>query len=103
MGSAFFGLTSDLAPQMRLNLFSIIHQIVFHGKGGYDFLTIYNMPIWLRKFTYNEIRKFYKEEKEESERSSNENKSSLITPEGKVNAPEFMKQSQSRKFKNSYR
>ncbi len=88
---------------MRLNLFSIIHQIIFHGKGGYDFQSVYNMPIWLRKFTYNEISKFYKEEKEESERSSNENKSSLITSEGKVNAPEFMKQSQTRKKQSSYR
>ena len=61
------------------------------------------MPIWLRKFTYNEISKFYKEEKAESEKNSDENKSALITPEGKVNAPEFMKQSQTRKNQSSYR
>ena len=37
-------------------LFSQIHEIVFHGQGGYDYETIYNMPIWLRKFTFKEIQ-----------------------------------------------
>jgi hypothetical protein len=42
-------------------LFSQIHQIVFHGNGGYDWHTVYNMPIWLRLFTFNEIKKHFKE------------------------------------------
>ena len=58
--STFFGLTSEEIPEFRKNLFKQIHEIVFHGKGGYDWLTIYNMPIWLRKFTFNEINEFYK-------------------------------------------
>ena len=37
-------------------LFSMIHEIVFHGNGGYDYDTIYNMPIWLRKFTFKKIQ-----------------------------------------------
>lgn len=48
---AFFGLT----PQYRLSVFTQIHEIVFHGGGGYDWITIYNMPLWLRKFTYNTL------------------------------------------------
>jgi hypothetical protein len=32
---------------------------VFHGKGGYDYNTIYNMPIWLRNFTFNKIKEWY--------------------------------------------
>ena len=47
----FFGLT----PEYRQNLFSQIHEIVFHGKGGYDFHTVYNMPIWLRNFTFKKL------------------------------------------------
>ena len=35
---AFFGLTT----QDRPNIFSQIHEIVFHGKGGYDWETVYN-------------------------------------------------------------
>ena len=34
----------------------MIHEIVFHGNGGYDYNTVYNMPIWLRKFTFKKIQ-----------------------------------------------
>ena len=56
--------------RLELTLFNIIHQILFHGKGGYDFYTVYNMPIWLRKYTYSEIKIFYEEEKKQYENAS---------------------------------
>lgn len=59
MGLAFFGLTSKNASQLRVNLFTQIHEIVFYGKGGYDWGTIYNMPIWLRRFTHKQIQDYY--------------------------------------------
>ena len=31
----------------------------FHGQGGYDFATIYNMPVWLRKFTFKKLKDHY--------------------------------------------
>jgi hypothetical protein len=40
--------------------------MVFHGKGGYDWETVYNMPIWLRKFTFNKIKEFYEPKEEEN-------------------------------------
>jgi hypothetical protein len=48
---AFFGLT----PEYRLIVFTQIHEIVYYGQGGYDWNTVYNMPLWLRKFTYSNI------------------------------------------------
>jgi len=39
---------------------------VFHGKGGYDFGTVYNMPIWLRRLTFKRIAEFYEEQNESS-------------------------------------
>ena len=33
LGLTFFGLTPDLAPQIRVNVFKQIHEILFHGKG----------------------------------------------------------------------
>jgi hypothetical protein len=77
---AFFGLTSNEAAQYRLNLFSQIHEIVFHGKGGYDWNTIYNMPIWLRKFTFNKIREFYEKEAEATQKAQNPNNIDLAAP-----------------------
>lgn len=60
---AFFGLTSDTIPQYRMNIFTQIHEIIFHGNGGYDHNTIYNMPIWLRNFTFNKIKEWYDKSK----------------------------------------
>lgn len=60
---AFFGLTSDY----RKNLFSVIHQIVFYGKGGYSWYDVYNLPIIHRRFIYNEISKFYEENNKEGQ------------------------------------
>lgn len=51
----FFGLT----PEYRLNVFNQIHEIVFNGNGGYNWTIVYNMPIWLRIFTYNKIKEHY--------------------------------------------
>lgn len=58
----FFGLTLEIAKQYRVNLFTQIHQIVFHGQGGYDWTTVYNMPIWLRKFTFHQMQTHYEEQ-----------------------------------------
>lgn len=87
MGLSFFGLTDEIASIARANLFTQIHEIVFHGKGGYDWDTIYNMPRWLRQFTFNQINEFYKKENEANENASSggSNKSTLVNPDGTVN------------------
>lgn len=100
MGLTFFGLTLNTAQQYRLNLFNHIHQIIFHGNGGYDFNTIYNMPLWLRKYTFSEIQKYYKNVNKPPEE---QDKKTLINSEGKVNVPEFAKTSKQYKGKSSYK
>ena len=64
----FFGLT----PEYRQNLFSQIHEIVFHGQGGYDWHTLYNMPIWLRNFTYKKLEEYYKKQEEAQNKANNQ-------------------------------
>ena len=102
MGSAFFGLTSTNAQEVRLNLFTQIHQVVFHGNGGYSWFDVYNMPVWLRKFTYSELQKYYDKEKHAIENSKNTNKKTLVDSSGKVNTPEFFKAAQEFKGKSNY-
>lgn len=89
--STFFGLTSDQVPPFRKSLFKQIHEIIFHGKGGYDWETVYNMPIWLRKFTFHEINEFYKKESEEYEKAKtkNTNQRTAIPKSGKISPPSF--------------
>lgn len=85
----FFGLTSDLAPQIRINLFTQIHEIVFYGQGGYDWETVYNMPIWLRRFTFNKIKEHY----DNQNRQNNEDLAtqSQKVKEGKIDIPSHFK------------
>lgn len=93
MELAFFGLTSDNIAPTRASLFSQIHQIVFHGNGGYDWHTVYNMPIWLRRFTFNEIKKHFDEENQSIQKQSNgktPNTKTVIDSEGKVKLPDLL-------------
>ena len=102
---AFFGLTTtnEVIQQIRVNLFSTLHQIVFHGKGGYDYDTVYHMPIWLRKFTFSEIKKFYDEESASQKSSQKPNQTNLINPDGTVNVPSFKEASKPYKVQSSYK
>jgi hypothetical protein len=66
-------------------MFSQIHDIVFHGNGGYDWETVYYMPIWLRKFTFNKVKEFYDKQNEEKDKIENtlanrSNKNDLSRP-----------------------
>ena len=63
----FFGLT----PEYRQNIFSQIHEIVFHGNGGYDWHTLYNMPIWLRNFTFKKLEEYYEKQNEANDKQNN--------------------------------
>jgi len=93
LGLAFFGLISDNIALARASLFSQIHQIVFHGNGGYDWHTVYNMPIWLRRFTFNEIKKHFEEENKAIQKQSsgkNPNTKTLIDSDGKVKLPNLL-------------
>jgi hypothetical protein len=85
----FFGLTHDIAPQARASLFSQIHEIVFHGQGGYDWETVYNMPIWLRKFTFNKMKEYY--DKQNSEGNEDLATQSQKVKEGKIDLPSHFK------------
>ena len=55
---AFFGLTQN----DRVSIFRQIHEIVFFGKGGYSWQDVYQMPIWLRNYTFSTIFEYYEEE-----------------------------------------
>ena len=49
---------------------------MFHGQGGYDWHTVYTMPIWLRNFTYKKLEEHYKKQEEARNKQSNTLKNS---------------------------
>jgi|TARA_R110001606_G_scaffold349761_1_gene499716 hypothetical protein len=63
------------------------------------------MPIWLRKYTFSEIDKFYKNEKDEYDNSNNKGKGTknMVDAGGKVNTPAFTQESKAYKGKTSYK
>ena len=75
----FFGLT----PQYRKHIFDQIHDLVFHGGGGFQYYDVYNMPIWLRTFHTQKISDFNKKQNEENEnvkKRTNSNSNQLQRP-----------------------
>jgi hypothetical protein len=103
LGLAFFGLTLDIVPQARYSLFKQIHEICFHGQGGYQWETVYNMPIWLRKLTFKEISDFNKEQNDQINAQTQEGEKTLIDSSGKVNAPDFLAASKNHNKPASYK
>lgn len=79
---AFFGLT----PDYRQSVFNQIHEIVFHGKGGYTWTDVYNMPIWLRRFTFSKIKDFYDQKNEAEEKAMKKAKG---MQQGKILKPDI--------------
>ena len=83
MGLAFFGLTSndlEKVSEIKLSIYKQIHQICFHGKGGYSWPVVYNMPIYLRRFIFSEIKQFYEEEQKAASNQNQSNQSKQIVP-----------------------
>ena len=81
----FFGLT----PEYRGLVFSQIHDIVFHGNGGYTWPDVYNMPIWLRRFTFSKLKEHYEKQNEEAEKINNQAKNKTSAPKGPDIKPSY--------------
>lgn len=68
-----------------MNLFSQIDEIVYYGN-GYSWDVIYNMPVWLRKFTFHRLAKRINHNNKDLESQTKEIKS------GKIELPQHFKQ-----------
>lgn len=73
----FFGLT----PIYRQALFKQIHEIVFNSQGGYSWSEIYNMPIWLRNYTFNEIKEHFEAKAKAVNKASEKQTLDLLKPD----------------------
>jgi hypothetical protein len=70
----------------------MIHEIVYHGNGGYDWQTVYNMPIWLRLFTYNKIKEFVEKRAEEQDKAMRESQGvqELTSENQQITPPDYV-------------
>ena len=70
LGLTFFGLT----PTYRNILFGQIHDLVFHGNGGFNHSEVYNMPTWLRIFHIKKINEFNEKQQDEIDKAKGNSK-----------------------------
>ena len=82
MGLAFFGLT----PEYRAALFSQLHDIVFNGQGGYSFDTVYEFPIWLRRYIHRTMVEHYQKQNKEQQQQSGK---TSVLQNGQIKAPDY--------------
>jgi hypothetical protein len=82
LGLAFFGLT----PDYRAGLFSQLHDIVFNGNGGYSFETVYEFPIWLRKYIHRTMVEYYQKQNQQSQQQSGK---TSVLQNGRIKAPDY--------------
>jgi hypothetical protein len=93
LGLAFFGLTPNSAKEYRAKFLTQIHEICFYGQGGYSWPVVYEMPLWLRRFTYHKIKEHYDNQNKEMEKAKGKNSKmkEVIGKDGLVKSPEFLK------------
>ena len=89
MGLTFFGLTSTSAKDYRVTFLTQIHEICFYGQGGYRWQEVYDMPIWLRKFTYHKIKEHYDKQSKaiKDSKQNNSNVKTMVGEDGKITSP----------------
>ena len=75
MGLPFFGLN----PEYRINVFREVHDLVFHGGGGFIHSEVYDMPIWLRKYHIKVINEHFKEQEKAIKKAQSKNQSSEVS------------------------
>jgi len=75
LGLPFFGLN----PEHRTNIFREVHDLVFHGGGGFIHSEVYEMPIWLRKYHIKIINDHFKEQEKAMKKAQNKNQTSKIS------------------------
>ena len=75
----FFGLT----PNYRNQVFTQIHDLVYHGGGGFLHSEVYNMPIWMRRYHIQKINEYNKEQNkriEEAKKGNTNNSNNISGP-----------------------
>ena len=74
---AFFGPTPEYRPYLHTEIFNL----VYHGKGGFTWESVYDMPIFLRRFYIKKINEYIEEQNKEHEKvMKKSNKKSVSGP-----------------------
>ena len=65
MGSRFFGLT----PNYKFQVYQEIHDLVYHGNGGFIYSEVYVMPIHIRRYHIKKIDELHRKRNDEDQKA----------------------------------
>ena len=65
-----------------------VHDLVYHGRGGFPYETVYNMPIPYRKYHIRKIQDYLDKKAEAEEQASKKTSSSSSKPLARPNVPQ---------------
>lgn len=75
--------------------------MVIASEGAYQWETIYNMPLWLRSFTYNKMKA--RVEKKNTSTTETPGQKMLVNPDGTINKQAFKEANENMNGKVSYK
>jgi len=82
----FFGLT----PDYKLVYMSEIHDLVFHGGGGFIWSEVYEMPIVTRRFHIRKINDFNEKQQEAYDKAQGKAQDFKSSPRPQVHQPDIV-------------
>ena len=53
-------------------VYNEVHDLAYHGGGGFSYSEVYNMPIYLRRYSIHRINEHLKKQKEAQEEAQKE-------------------------------
>lgn len=69
---------------------SEVHDLVYHGGGGFIYSEVWIMPIMTRRYHIRMINKFLQEKVEAEEKAMKGANTQSVSPSSKVNVPDFV-------------
>jgi len=55
-----------------MQVYNEVHDLTYYGGGGFTYSEVYNMPIYLRRYSINRINKHLEEKQEAQEKAQKE-------------------------------
>jgi len=65
-----------------------VHDLIYHGRGGFPYDTVYNMPIIYRRYHIQKIQEYLDKKAEAEEKAMNKTTSSPSKQLSKPNIPQ---------------
>ena len=85
LDQTFFGFN----PEDRITLHERLFKLIWYGEGRWDWDTIYNMPISLRRFYVSQVNKIFAEQAEAREAAKEKQRQSVKSKSKQPDNPPF--------------